>query len=101
MTHNAILIPAHYSTLSSSQRATVRAAYVERQDRLCYHCRHSLHEHPPRAITDKPIAWERFPGGQIGFLRYPIHLHHDHVTDLTLGAVHAYCNAVLFQYHGE
>lgn len=101
MTHNAILIPARYSKLSTSLRRAVREWYVEQQDSLCYHCKHSLHEHPPRTITNKPITWTRFPGGQIGFLRYPIHLHHDHATDLTLGAVHAYCNAVLFQYHGE
>jgi hypothetical protein len=28
-------------------------------------------------------------------------LHHCHQTGLTIGAVHAKCNAVLWQYHGE
>lgn len=32
---------------------------------------------------------------------YPVHLHHDHKTGLTIGAVHAKCNAVLWQYYGE
>jgi hypothetical protein len=35
------------------------------------------------------------------FLKYPVHLHHSHVTGLTIGAVHAYCNAVLWVYHDE
>lgn len=53
---------------------------------------------PPEKITSKPINWKLFPKE---FLKNPIHLHHSHDTDMTLGAVHAYCNAVLWQYHGE
>jgi hypothetical protein len=34
-------------------------------------------------------------------LKSPIHLQHDHDTGLTEGAVHAYCNAVLWQYEGR
>jgi len=30
-----------------------------------------------------------------------MHLHHNHETDMTEGAVHAYCNAVLWQYEGK
>jgi hypothetical protein len=30
-----------------------------------------------------------------------VHLHHSHETGMTIGAVHARCNAVLWQYHGE
>jgi hypothetical protein len=33
--------------------------------------------------------------------KYPVHLHHNHVTGMTIGAVHALCNAVLWQYLGE
>ncbi|AGI61771.1 hypothetical protein VCO139_0016 [Vibrio phage VCO139] len=33
--------------------------------------------------------------------QYPIHLHHDHNTGMTIGAVHARCNAVLWEYYGE
>jgi len=36
-----------------------------------------------------------------GFFGYPIHLHHSHDTGMTIGAVHAHCNAVLWQYEGE
>ena len=35
------------------------------------------------------------------FFKYPVHLHHSHYTGMTIGAVHANCNAVLWQYHGE
>jgi hypothetical protein len=36
-----------------------------------------------------------------GFLNAPVHLHHSHVTNMTLGAVHGYCNGYLWQYLGE
>jgi hypothetical protein len=34
-------------------------------------------------------------------LLHPVHLQHSHVTGLTEGAVHAFCNAVLWQYEGR
>jgi hypothetical protein len=49
-------------------------------------------------VTSKPINWKLFPEN---FLMYPVHLQHDHNTNLTEGAVHAYCNAVLWQYEGR
>ena len=57
-----------------------------------------LHSEPPEWITNQHIIWEAFPPG---FLNHPIHLQHDHDTGLTEGAVHSYCNAVLWQYHGK
>lgn len=36
-----------------------------------------------------------------GFFDRPVHLHHSHDTGLTIGAVHAVCNAVLWIYHRE
>jgi hypothetical protein len=45
-----------------------------------------------------PIDRELFPPG---FFNYPVHLHHSHNSGLTIGAVHSYCNAVLWHYHGE
>ena len=35
------------------------------------------------------------------FFKYPVHLHHSHDTGKTIGAVHAYCNAVLWEYYGQ
>lgn len=94
-------IPAHYSKLSDARRVAVRARYVEEQQGRCWHCGGMLVLSPPPHILAHKINWHLFPGRDAGFLKHPVHLHHDHNTDLTLGAVHAYCNAVLWQYHGE
>jgi len=94
-------IPAYYSELSAARRMAVRERYVEVQHGRCYHCAMPLDGQPAPAVLAKKINWNAFPGREAGFLKHPIHLHHDHDTDLTLGAVHAYCNAVLWQHHGE
>ena len=44
------------------------------------------------------INYRLFPPG---FLKNPIHLQHDHDTNMTEGAVHAKCNAVLWEYYGK
>lgn len=93
-----IELPANYRTLTREERRDVRNEYVKRQDGKCLYCKESLAEDPPKRILDKPIKWEYFPKG---FLDYPVHLQHDHKTDMTEGAVHAYCNAVMWQYHGR
>lgn len=92
--------PRHYPSMSQSERVRVRAAYVVAQDSRCKHCGAALGGDPPESILSKPINWGLFPRGR-GFLSYPIHLHHNHKTGMTIGAVHARCNAVLWQYHGE
>lgn len=97
---NAEGLPVDYRPLSQWERRNVRLRYIDLQDGLCHHCGGSLEVNPPPNITGKHIDWRRFPGG-INFLRHPIHLHHNHKTGMTIGAVHAYCNAVLWQYHGE
>lgn len=91
-------LPAKYSKLTPSQRRAVRLIYIGRQKGLCYWCNHPLDEEPPKAITEKKINWKLFPPG---FLNNPVHLQHCHDTDNTEGAVHAYCNAVMWQYHGR
>lgn len=91
-------LPVAYSSLSGRERRQVRLSYIEQQNRECCHCGGSLDEEPPDEITRKEINWSLFPKG---FLTHPVHLHHDHGTDMTIGAVHAYCNAVLWVYYGE
>ncbi len=91
-------LPAHYSLMEPHQRRAVRLEYAKRQKGKCYHCGGDLQASPPENITNLEIDWRRFPPN---FLRWPHHLHHDHLTDLTIGVVHAYCNAVLWQYYGE
>jgi hypothetical protein len=91
-------LPTRYDRLSPDMRRLVREEYVRRQEGLCYHCKQPLRLDPPSEIRAKSINWKLFPPN---FTRYPHHLHHDHRTNLTIGTVHALCNAVLWQYHGE
>jgi len=95
-----IKLPVKYSTLDwrKGEKAIVREQYIKEQNGLCYYCNLPLINEPPKNITDKYINWRLFPSN---FLKYPIHLQHDHNTDMTEGAVHAYCNAVLWQYEGK
>jgi hypothetical protein len=94
----AIALPARYDELTWQERREVRKAYVQKQDGKCHHCGASLEDGPAPSIMSKRINWRLFPAN---FLKHPIHLHHSHDTGLTIGAVHARCNAVLWQYHGE
>lgn len=88
----------NYNLLSPTKRRKLREEYVIHQLGQCKHCDCSLSGSPPKRITDLPINMNLFPPG---FLHHPVHLHHDHTTGMTIGAVHAYCNAVLWQYHKE
>jgi hypothetical protein len=88
-------LPVQYHRLAPANRARVRKEYVRRQGGKCMHCGESLGSNPPKRITDKKIDWSLFPDG---FLNHPVHLQHCHNTGWTEGAVHAYCNAVMWQY---
>lgn len=87
--------PQDYTKLTQEQRRRLRLRYIEAQDGKCAHCEYPL-DYPP--VKDKTINDKLFP---VGFFNNPVHLHHNHVTGMTIGAVHAYCNAVLWQYFGE
>jgi hypothetical protein len=93
-------LPANYNNLSTQQRREVRKLYSEMQSWKCHHCGSHLMKEPSKEMQQMPINFRLFPGGK-DFLKYPIHLHHDHNTGMTIGAVHARCNAILWQYHGE
>ena len=88
-------LPIQYSTSHWSIRKMAREEYMTLQENRCYYCGGDLSTEPKQ--TER-IKWGLFPPN---FLKFPVHLHHCHKTDLTLGAVHSYCNAVLWQYHGE
>jgi len=90
------ILPVRYSKLKPAQRRKIRNLYVKLQKDKCYWCDTSLNDEPPIEITNKVIDWALFPPN---FLKHPIHLQHCHDTDLTEGAVHAYCNAVMWQYY--
>lgn len=87
-----------YNSLTQAERGEVRDRYVVLQDGDCFYCDAPLHEDPPSEITSMFIDWDLFPPG---FLNNPVHLQHDHETGWTMGAVHAFCNAVMWQYEGR
>jgi hypothetical protein len=88
--------PFDYTKLTQVERAEVREMYEAEQGGDCFHCGGPLYEDP---IGDPPlINWLLFPPG---FMNYPVHLQHNHTTGMTEGAVHAYCNAVMWQYEGR
>ena len=93
-----LTIPSNYNLLAQPERRLVREKYNKLQDWKCYHCGADLHEEPAKDVLAESINLKLFPPG---FLKHPIHLHHNHDTGMTIGSVHARCNAVLWQYHGE
>jgi hypothetical protein len=93
-----IKLPVFYPDLSPAVRREVRRLYIQQQKGRCYHCDNKLSEEPPTHICQLDINEELFPKG---FFDHPTHLHHDHNTGMTIGAVHSFCNAVLWQHHGE
>lgn len=91
-------LPAPYDDLSPRDRKIVRERYQQLQDGCCWHCGNPLDENPATHILDAKINWGLFPRN---FQDHPIHLHHDHVSGLTIGAIHMRCNAWLWDYCGQ
>lgn len=91
-------LPVNYDECTPQERRMVRAEYIKIQGGLCSHCGASLNGSPEAKIDQLPIKYSLFPPS---FFKWPVHLHHDHNTGMTIGAVHNKCNAVLWQYHGE
>ena len=90
-----ISLPQNYNSLNSVKRKQVRESYVLIQKGNCYHCARPLTSEPSTIVSQAKINWKLFPPG---FLKHPVHLHHNHKTGMTIGAVHARCNAYLWQY---
>ena len=91
-------LPVMYDKLKHWEKRRVREEYTVKQKGKCYYCKRSLLQKPPVWVLDKKLGRATYPPN---FFKHPVHLHHCHRTGLTIGAVHAYCNAVLFEYHGE
>lgn len=91
-------LPVNYEALTPQERRGVREEYVRLQNGNCSHCGNPLNGKATDEVTGKRINTRLFPPH---FFKWPVHLHHDHRTGLTIGAVHCHCNAVLWQYHGE
>lgn len=91
-------LPVDYTKLKPFQRRQVRLQYIEQQKGKCWYCGLPLTGKPSLEVQNKDIDLSLFPPN---FLEHPIHLQHDHSTGMTEGAVHARCNAVLWQYEGQ
>ena len=93
-----MVLPVNYNDCSQIMRKTVREEYVRIQNGLCCYCNAPLDKCPSEDVLRLKIDHKLFP---LNFFKYPIHLHHNHNTGLTIGAVHNKCNAVLWQYLNE
>jgi len=91
-------LPVNYNDTHFSVRKLVRQEYITRQKGLCCHCGAPLIGKPTKEMLCKKVNIALFP---FHFFKWPVHLHHNHDTGMTIGAVHSYCNAVLWEYHGE
>jgi hypothetical protein len=89
-------LPVDYNKLTWQERKLVREKYIQLQKGKCHFCEEDLSKEVPKKILSKKIDWSYFPDN---FLKYPIHLQHNHETGLTEGSVHSYCNAVMWQHH--
>ena len=94
-----IELPMLYSRKHMRKRA--REKYIEQQQGICPHCNTLLVDEPTKQIEQLKTN----PYGVLllasPFFNWPIHLHHDHSTGLTVGAYHAACNAVLDVFHNQ
>ncbi len=91
-------LPTDYTKLSWKERILVREEYIKLQNSKCFYCKCDIFSDPPSTILNKYVSRKLFPAI---FFNSPIHLQHDHETNLTEGAVHSYCNAVMWQYEGR
>lgn len=91
-------LPINYESIDQPQRRLVRLEYIKQQKGLCCHCKTDLTGPPSFDIIRTPVNKRIFPQS---FFKWPVHLHHNRQTGMTIGAVHNRCNAVLWQYHNE
>ena len=92
-------LPANYDEMDFVERREVREEYIRLQGGKCYYCQRPLDVPITKEqMKNRPVNRNAFPKS---FFKWPVHLHHNHNTGMTIGAVHNYCNAVLWQYHKE
>ena len=91
-------LPINYKKSNYNERRMAREEYAKMQNGLCWYCGQSLLGEPDGSILSKSVDKNLFPDN---FFEWPVHLHHSHKTGLTIGTVHCYCNAVLWQYCAE
>ena len=94
-------LPVDYKQLSSKKKKEVREEYVKAQKELCWYCKKPLYGKPAKNVLSYVLPKNVNEIFHSGFFAHPVHLHHNHETGMTIGAVHCLCNAVLFLKHGE
>ncbi len=107
-----MILPIDYNKASRNLQRLAREEYVRRQNGLCCFCNYPLSQETPDSVKKEyPLAFREhenylyamgsnrktgtFPKGM---LDHPVHLHHNHETGLTIGAIHVYCNIISFVY---
>lgn len=93
-----IELPVVYDEIPSRERYIIRSMYIQEQNWNCYYCKKSLLKPAAKWVLQRKISPKIFPKN---FFDSKIHLHHSHDTGMTLGAVHSYCNAVLWELEGK
>jgi len=91
-------LPVNYEKTHYTRRKLIREEYARRQDGLCCYCKAPLDGRASKVVRGKSVNRKLAPKN---FFKWPVHLQHCHNTGMTIGAVHAYCNAVLWQYEGK
>ena len=91
-------LPVIYDLLPHTEKRAVREQYIKEQQGLCFWCGEDIYKDAPAEVVHRTLNLRLFPDH---FLDNPIHLQHDHGTGLTEGAVHAYCNGIMWQYYGR
>lgn len=89
-------LPIKYDECDFKTRREARLLYIEQQNGLCWYCKQPLDGKPINKVDKANINMVLFPSK---FFEYPIHLHHSRNNGMSLGAVHAKCNAYLWQYN--
>ncbi len=83
------------------KKRELRDEYTRSFGGRCLYCFEKLDDEPNSFVRDSAddIEWDDSPGRKEGFLKNPIHLHHDHETGLTLASIHALCNAHSWHFY--
>lgn len=84
----------YYRLMTRQQRRQVRLQLAKEQGNMCWYCKQPLSGPPSPDIDNYAFNKHLFPKGMFDF---PVHLHHDHNSGICVGAVHAKCNAYMWQ----
>jgi hypothetical protein len=93
-----VALPIVYDLATARERRVAREKYMRLQRNKCWYCKEPLSGDPCRKVMKAKLNSNLFPECM---LLHPVHLHHDRETGYTIGAVHARCNAYLWQRYGH